>query len=309
MKYFLSLIILFSGITVFASEALNSKTQMANLTNRKLAFRSIGKGSPLILANRFRGDLDKWDPAFLDALAKNHRVITFDYRGLGRSTGTPAKTHLEMAEDVRDLAKNLGITKFGMVGWSLGGYVAQLVVTEYPELVTHGVLIGTRPPGADVPAVPKRFFEHALKPNYDLSDEVELFFSSKYQASKDAAALSHARIAKRTKDKDTAFTKEQWESMLKATGFPNNAYGTMEKMMTTKVPLFVLVGEDDISFPVEDWFARKGKFPTAQIIYLPQSGHAPQHQYPELSAKYIHAFLTTKTLQQGADYEGHLSAK
>lgn len=309
MKNFLSLLILFFGLTSHAGEALNSKTQMADLANRKLAYRSIGKGSPLILANRFRGDLDKWDPAFLDALAKNHRVITFDYRGLGRSTGSPATTHLEMAQDVRDLAKHLGIKKFGMVGWSLGGYVAQLVVTEFPDIVTHGVLIGTRPPGADVPAVPKRFFEYSLKPNYDLADEVELFFSSKYPASKEAAAQSHARIAQRTQDKDIPFSKDQWESMLKATGFSNNAYGTMEKMMITKVPLFVLVGEDDISFPVEDWFARKGKFPTAQIIYLPQTGHAPQHQYPELSANYIHAFLTTKSLQQGADYEGRLSSK
>lgn len=308
MKYLLMPLLLMWTFTAHAGEALNSKTQMADLSNRKLAYRSIGKGTPLILANRFRGDLDKWDPAFLDALAKNHRVITFDYRGLGRSTGKPATTHLEMAEDVRDLAKHLGVKKFGMVGWSLGGYVAQLVVTEFPDIVTHGVLIGTRPPGADVPAVPKRFFEYALKPNYGLSDEVELFFSSKYPASKAAAAQSHARIAQRTQDKDTEFTKEQWESMLKATGFSNNAYGTLEKMMNTKVPLFVLVGEDDISFPVEDWFARKGKFPTAQIIYLPQTGHGPQHQYPELSANYIHTFLTTQP-PQGAEPAGHLSAK
>ena len=70
--------------------AVNAKTQFAEINGRKIAYRSIGEGTPMILCLRFRGNLDSWDPAFLDELAKNYQVIVFDYSGFGLSTGTPS---------------------------------------------------------------------------------------------------------------------------------------------------------------------------------------------------------------------------
>src|SRR5215470_19700367 len=85
--------------------ATNSKTLFAEINGRKIAYRSIGKGDPIILCQRFRGNLDDWDPAFLDALSKNYNVITFDYTGFGSSTGEPPTNMLLFAKDVVDLAK------------------------------------------------------------------------------------------------------------------------------------------------------------------------------------------------------------
>jgi pimeloyl-ACP methyl ester carboxylesterase len=89
--------------------AVNSETQFAELSGRVIAYRSIGTGSTIILINRFRGTLDTWDPLFLDLLAEKHQVITFDYSGIGYSTGTLPTDIKEVAKDVKDLADFLKI--------------------------------------------------------------------------------------------------------------------------------------------------------------------------------------------------------
>ena len=87
-----------------AESALVARTQFAESNGRKIAYRSIGGGQPILLCNRFRGVLDTWDPAFIDALARHFRVITFDYSGMGRSTGKATFEQHSLANDARDLA-------------------------------------------------------------------------------------------------------------------------------------------------------------------------------------------------------------
>ena len=99
------------------------------------------------MVNRFRGNLDTWDPGFLDALASKFNIIIIDYSGIGLSTGPCAADILSMAIDVKNVAEALKLTKIIIAGWSLGGMVAQTVITQYPELVSHAILIGTTPPG------------------------------------------------------------------------------------------------------------------------------------------------------------------
>jgi pimeloyl-ACP methyl ester carboxylesterase len=274
------------------SKTLTAKTQFAKISDSKtLAFRTFGEGSPIILANRFRGDLDSWDPAFLDQLAESHQVVIFQFSGTGSSIGIQAKTNMEMAQDIIDIADFLKIDKFAVAGWSQGGFAAQIVIADYPERILQGILIGTRVPGKESSPIKDIFFEHALKPMNDLSDEIVLFFNPQYPVSIKAAEESHDRLAMRTSDKAIPVTPDQYKQMIMVSGFREDAYGTFEKMKRSKVPVLSIVGEDDICFPAEDWFAMKGKLPTVQVLLLPASGHGPQHQYPELSAGYINEFL------------------
>ena len=84
--------------------ATTAKTRFVEAAGRRIAYRSVGKGAPIILCNRFRGIMDVWDPAFLDSLAKNYQVIIFDYSGFGLSTGGPHTDILKFANDVKELA-------------------------------------------------------------------------------------------------------------------------------------------------------------------------------------------------------------
>ena len=272
--------------------AVRAKTSFVETGSRKIAYRSIGSGQSIILVNRFRGNLDTWDPAFLDALASTYNVITIDYSGIGLSTGECTTDLNEMAKDVKDIAEALGLTKIIMAGWSLGGMVAQAVMTQYPELVSHAILIGTSPPIKSNSASEKLFWERALKPVTDLDDGTVLFFEPRSESSKNAAVLSFGRIFKRTEDLDKQVSKECYSNQQKAIDeFREDKNGTLAKLESSKIPILVIMGDHDIGFPVEDWFRLVGKLPSTQLIVMPQAGHGPQHQYPDLAAKYIASFI------------------
>jgi len=115
--------------------------QFAERKARRLAYRTIGVGTPIVLCTRFRGNLDTWDPAFLDGLAgRGFQVITFDYSGLGLSTGTPSYDLTALAGDALDLIDALGFERVVLGGWSLGGLAAQVFIAQHPGRVSHAVL-------------------------------------------------------------------------------------------------------------------------------------------------------------------------
>jgi len=288
----LSAFLVLATVTIEAQTALNSKTDFATVDGRKLAYRSIGNGNPIILVNRFRGTLDTWDPLFLDELAKNYRVITFDYSGIGSSTGSLPTNVTEVAKDIKDLADFLKLKNTIVLGWSYGGTVAQAALIQYPKLITQAVLIGTGPPGKNDKPLEKAFLERALKPINDFEDEIVLFFEPESEASVKAAKLSHDRIAKRIDVSKIPSTMPVFERYFKGgESFRDDKANIRNQLKTTKTPVLVISGDHDISFAVENWFALLRQLPTTHIIVFPHTGHAPQHQFPELTVKYISDFL------------------
>lgn len=273
--------------------ATNAAIQYAMAPERTIAYRSIGTGEPFILCNRFRGNLDDWDPAFLDAMAQHYRVITFDYSGFGSSEGAPPIDALGFATDVKDLATALGIETFLLCGWSVGGCVAQIVTTEFPELVKQTILIGTRPPGKiGYPAEPV-FTQTAYKPYNDEEDNMILFFEPASEISRKAGKQSLARIAARTKYRDKRIGEDRWPHYgMCLHDFDQDKYDARGKLMTTDIPILVISPDHEVCFPPENWMELNRLLPTTQLIKIPQSGHAPHHQYPELVAAYIHLFVT-----------------
>jgi len=275
-----------------AGGAAFAKTQFIESKGRRIAYRTVGTGDPLVLCNRFRGILDTWDPAFIDALAKHFRVVTFDYSGIGRSTGRASYEHLALANDAKDLAQALGYQRVVIGGWSLGGLAAQAFVLQFPEMATHAVLIGTGPQGPRRPAEPL-FFERALKPVSDLDDMTVLFFEPRSAASRDAARRSLGRIMQRTTDLSVPIPEELYTRLIgELRAEPNpDPHGLRAKLKATTKPLLAISGDHDISFPVEDWYELSRELPTLQHVVFSQSGHGPQHQFPESAAELIAAFV------------------
>lgn len=142
--------------------------------------------------------MDVWDPAFLDALAaQGFRVITFDYSGLGLSTGERDYSPVALAKDARDLIEALDLEGVAICGWSLGGLAAQVVLALYSDRLSHCVLLGTSPPGTLVKVAEQLFYDTAVIPENSFDDEVILFFEPRSPASRAAAKASHDRIAQR----------------------------------------------------------------------------------------------------------------
>lgn len=277
--------------------ALNAPTRFIETNGRTLAYRTVGEGRPVLLCTRFRGTLDLWDPAFLDALAEHRfQVITFDYSGLGQSTGTPTYNPVEMAADPRDLIEALGLKDVILGGWSIGGMAAQLAVTLYPAGISALVLIGTTPPGDLVKPAEQLFYDLAGKDVNDFEDVVVLFFEPKSASSRKAAALSQERIGARTGDLSPSVPIDFARARI--SGGPANpafpAPPVMEMLKTTSLPVLHLGGDHDIIFPVENWYALNGLLPTTTLVTFPGAGHGPQHQHPQLAADIIAGFVHSR---------------
>src|SRR5438874_2607441 len=132
-----------------AAEDLTAEGSSGRFTYRRLGPRG---GVPLVLLHRFRGTIDWWDPQFLDYLAADHDVIVFDNVGIGYSTGEPRDSVERFADGAIEFLGALGLTEVDLLGWSLGGIVAQHVVLRRPELVRRLVVAGSGP--GDVPNLP-----------------------------------------------------------------------------------------------------------------------------------------------------------
>jgi pimeloyl-ACP methyl ester carboxylesterase len=272
--------------------ATNASTQYLIVNGRRIAYRSLGDGLPIVLCNRFRGNLDTWDPLFLDDLARHYRVIIFDYTGAGVSTGTPAADIGSYADDVRDLMTGLHLNKIVIGGWSMGGLVAQDFMTRYPEFVSSALLIDTGPAGTNPFGPEKAFFERAFKPENDLADEKELFYYPESPKSMKAAEASRARIETRKSGLDSGVAKTTWIKQSQAIqGFAKDPDSVRSKLGKTGISTIILSGDHDVAFPVGNWFPLIGQLPNIQLIILPLAGHGSEFQYPALSVKYIQAFL------------------
>lgn len=277
------------------NNALTVETQYANIDNKKIAYRKFGNGTPIILANRFRGTLDTWDPLFLDLLAQNNTVVTFDYSGIGYSEGElPMDLH-EVAAEVIKIADYLNIDKFIVGGWSYGGLIAQYTTFLYPARVLSTIVIGSNPMGKNEVPLSPLFLEKALIPDYDFEDIVVLFFEPKSEKSKIAAQASSERIAQRLDQSKVPATPEIFQRYFAVTDqLEKDKDNFREAYKTLATPVLVISGDNDISFAVENWFPLLQNAPTTQHIIFPNTGHAPHYQYPELATQYINVFLKNK---------------
>ena len=113
------------------------------------AYREVGEGTPaLVLLQHFRGNLDNWDPALVDALARDRRVVTFDNAGVGGSTGTTPSTITQMARDAIAFLEALELDTVDLLGFSIGSFVAQEIALTRPAMVRRLVLASAAPRGA-----------------------------------------------------------------------------------------------------------------------------------------------------------------
>lgn len=274
--------------------AVEAPNQAVEVGGRSLAYRSIGAGRPIVLCTRFRGTMDVWDPAFVDALAGNgFRVITFDYSGLGQSSGEKDMSPMSLARDAHDLIEALALRDVVISGWSLGGMTAQVVLAMYPQRLSHAVLIGCPPPGPNVKPAEQLFYDTAVIPEYGIEDETILFFEPRSVASREAAQRSVDRIAQRKQGRSPPVPVDWAAANLgdrpKNPLFPADA--VLEALKATAIPVLHIGGDHDIIFPVENWYALNQQLPTVQLLTFPQAGHGPHHEHPQACAEHIASFV------------------
>lgn len=272
----------------------SARTQFVAINDRKLAYRSVGEGKPLVLFNRFRGNLDTWDPAFIDTLAaEGFRVITFDYSGLGLSTGEASYNPAALVTDGRELILTLGLKDVAIGGWSIGGIAAQIYLAMFGADITHAVLLATTPPGQLVKPGEQLFYDTAATPGEDVEQFTTIFFEPADETSRAASRQSFDRIRQRKDDRSPEVPAD-W-AIAQIGNTPRNPAFPSEDVLRalehTTIPVLHLGADHDIIFPVENWYALNGKLPTTRLITFPKTGHGPHHQHPTEAAEQIASFV------------------
>jgi pimeloyl-ACP methyl ester carboxylesterase len=271
--------------------ALTVPTRFIEADGIRFAYRRWGKtgGVPLVFLNYFSGNLDDWDPLVTDGFAADHDVILFDNAGVASSGGETPGTVSEMTRHAVAFCHALGLKKVNVVGFSLGGMIAQQLAIDHPDRVQRIVLLGTGPRGGEGMAFTELSSEERADPDRFL---LTAFFSPT-DASQAAGRAYLKRLAARTRDRDRPVSTRTAEAQLHAIrewgAVPsNNRYATLQNI---KHPTLVVHGTKDIVVLPINAFILAERLPDAQFIMYPDSSHGAQYQHAELFLKHAKLFL------------------
>jgi pimeloyl-ACP methyl ester carboxylesterase len=275
------------------SLAVSAETKFIDAKDVRYAYREIGPkgGTPLVLCHRFRGTMDDWDPALIDALAAERHVILFDNAGVGLSSGEVPATIKGMADRAAQFITAMGFRKVDLLGFSMGGYAAQVVTLDYPELVRKLVLAGTGPGGGEgvQPAAPE-VREISGRPVLGLEEFLDLFFSPS-NASKGAAERYWERLHRRA-DREPPLPQAGIEAQVTAIRAWSQGEGSaFSRLHEIKQPVFVANGNNDVMIPTVNSFIMAQRLRDSLLIIYPDSGHGFLFQYPEQFARHTLEFL------------------
>lgn len=268
-------------------------TQTVTAAGVTFAYRDLGprSGVPVILLNHLAAVLDNWDPRVVDGIAAQHRVITFDNRGIGASTGTTPDTVEAMATDAIAFIRALGFDEVDLLGFSLGGMVAQVIVAREPRLVRRLILAGTGPAGGvGIDKVTGVTISDSVKATLTFKDPKENLFFTKTAHGNAEAKKFVARLKERKSDRDESIAIGAFRTQLKAI----HSWGTAAPadLSTIGQPVLVANGDHDRMVPTSNSHDLASRIPDARLVIYPDAGHGGIFQYHDEFVAETLAFLS-----------------
>jgi pimeloyl-ACP methyl ester carboxylesterase len=259
------------------------------------AYRDTGpeaSGESLVLFQHFRGNLDSWDPALIDALATDRRVITFDNAGVGGSTGATPDTIEQMARDAIAFLAAMQISQADLLGFSIGSFVAQQIALTRPAIVRGLVLASSAPQGAaGMHGWAPEVIGAIGTPNTSPEAYLEVFFT-RSAASRQAGAEALRRMYARTEGRDQATswgTREAQYDAVCTWGIPDHA--GLQRLSCLQMPVFVANGDSDPMILPHYSYLLAGLIPHARVKIYPDSAHGFLFQHHAEFAADIEVFL------------------
>jgi len=281
-----------SPMTSFAYDQV--PTQFVEAGGVRFAYRRFGAaaGVPLVWLNRFRGTIDHWDPALLEVVARERPVIVFDNAGVGASSGSVAPDIAGAARDAAAFIDALRLEQVDLLGWSMGGTIAQRLALDRPGLVRRIVLAGTGPGGVpEAPRTPEKVWQVAAKAVNDDEDFLYLFFADT-PTSRAAGLASLRRLDRRLATSRASVSPESWKVQAGAIAAwaagKDSAYARLAEI---RAPALVANGANDVMIHAYHSYAMSQRLPHAQLLLYPDAGHGFLFQYPDHFGRQVNEFL------------------
>ena len=276
------------------SELRNERVGAANGVD--YAYRDTGGGQdtvPLVLLQHFRGNLDNWDPALVDALATASRVITFDNAGVGGSSGTTPGTIEQMARDAIAFLVAMGFSQVDLLGFSIGSFVAQQITLVRPDMVRRLILASSAPQGAaGMHGWAPEVIGAIGTPHTSPEGYLDVFYT-RSAASRHAGTETQRRIYARAEDRDAATTWATREAQYDAVctwGIPSHAL--LQRVTAIDVPVFVANGDSDPMILPRYSYLLAGLIPRVRVKIYPDAAHGFLFQHHAEFTADVQAFLT-----------------
>ena len=256
----------------------------------RIACRRVGNGPPLLVLNGFAATSSDWDPSFIDGLASSNALILVDHRGMGGSTdnGKPFDIS-QLADDAVHAMETLGFRSTSVLGWSMGGFVAQTLALQRPDRVKKLVLLSTDPGGADADLASAAVW----------SQLTDMSGTPREQARRLLFLLFPSAIAEsfyREFGEIVAVAREQLSAdLIKRQATAMDAWhrnGVGKQLREISVPTLIGTGTEDIVIPPSNALKLVNAIPKAWLAQFPGGGHAFIAQYPRPLANLINGFLT-----------------
>ncbi len=258
----------------------------------KFAYRRMGKKKavPIILFNHLTSNLDNADPRIMDALAAHHEVISFDYRGVGGTSGKDARSIQDMAKDGLAFIEALGYEKVDIFAFSLGGFIIQEVMEIKPNLVRKLILAGTGPRGGKgISDVVKLTYWDIVKGIFTFVDPKFYLFFTSTKNGKSAARQFLSRIKERTVNRDTPVKVRSLRAQLKA--IAKWGYEQPANLSRFTLPVLVINGGNDRMALTPNSYDLAKRFPNAQLHIYEEAAHGAIFQHHEDFVKRALAFF------------------
>ena len=268
--------------------AITVPTQFVEANGIRFAYRRWGKpgGIPLVFTQHFAGNLDNWDPAVLDGLTPEREVILFNNAGIASSTGEVPSTFAGMARNAEAFIDALGLKQIDLLGFSIGGMVAQQIVIDRPELIRKLILIGTAPRNMDagngeghITPETASVFGAAYNPPENLW--LKVFFTDS-EASQAAGRAFLKRYLSRTENRDASISEKVAPAQIAAVGEwgaqPGERFTYLKNIHH---PTLVVSGNHDVIVYTVNSLHLVQNLPNAKLILYPDSNHGSWYQNHE----------------------------
>jgi len=270
----------------------NAPTRTISAGGVDFAYRELGPttGIPLVLVTHLAAVLDNWDPRVVDGVATERRVIAFDNRGVGATTGATPRTIQAMAKDAAMFIRALGLTQVDLLGFSMGGMIAQVIAQNDPELVRRLILAGTGPAGGEgITRVTRLSHLDTARGLLTLQDPKQFLFFTRTPNGRQAGKQFLARLKERTENRDKAISVRSYLAQLSAI----HSWGLERPhdLSTVVQPVLVANGESDRMVPTQNSADLARRLPNSDLVIYPDAGHGGIFQFHAQFVERALAFL------------------
>ncbi|MBW8756843.1 MAG: alpha/beta hydrolase [Burkholderiales bacterium] len=268
-------------------------TQIVSAGGVDFAYRELGRqngGVPVVMLVHLAGVMDNWDPRVVDGLAAKRHVIAFDNRGVGSSSGKPANTMEQMADDAIAFIEAKGFRQVDLFGFSMGGMISQEIVLKEPRLVRRMILAGTGPAGGEgISTVAGVANVDLVRAKLTGQDAKQYLFFTRTPDGIEAGKAFLKRLQERTDQRDTEISIGAYVAQLQAL----NGWGqkTPADLSVVTQPVLVVNGDADRMVPTVNSVDLARRLPNSQLIIYSDAGHGGIFQYREDFVAKALAFL------------------